>query len=1235
MAASPRATLFYTRGVVNATSANTQNGGITEDTVTGQSEIASTVLANGSQTFFQPPSYLLTSIGFDASLQTYYFVAASNAGATVIDNIYSGSTVSGTANGTSLHSSLTANEISVTNGSSGDVYFGFINDIVDDPLNHKIYFTQQVTFSGSFNDYGFSTVTSSNADTGLFSMNENGTGVTKIATSALSDPTALSLDLADGLIFFGDSTGDSYVGQSSGTAVNNLDVYNINTGTTTTILSEPWGTDAFYGAYGGRIISGVAVDAVNHVLYFTTNNALSTVNSANGSSNAGIYKISFSINGNTVSFGSTTTLYSGANAFNPSNIVLDVANNTFYVTGGTATADPNSPGDYITVNQGVFAGSTNATNIAPLTQISATSETTGSPAVTNGETVQDVAIDVAATLVAGATVTWETGLSPLAVDSALTATAGSSPSFNSATAVIGNARTGDTLAATVTGTSITASFNTSTFTLTLSGVDTVTHYQQVLDSITYTSSASDPTSGGTATSRTLTYTAYDGIMNSIAVTSTINVRVNATVTAGATATFTGGGSPVAVGSGLTISDVSSSTLVGATIAITNGRLSGDILNYTAQNGINGSFNTSTGVLTLNGTATLAQYQAAIASITFSVSPSNADPTNGSASTSRTIAYTVTDGIANSSVVTSAITVVHAAPTITAGATPTYTTGGPAVAIDSTLTLTAPDSSGLISSATVTIATNRVTGDILNFVNQNGISGVYSTSSGVLTLSGSATAAQYQAAIDSITFSATSIASTATRGITYVVNDGTASSATSTSTVTVQHPAITIGGTSAGQAVNDTGTISPFGTVTLTDSAGLQDSATITLTVGGTASDADGLLSGTGLTKTGTGTYSLAAATPAALQASLRALIFTPTANQVAPGSTVTTGFTLGITDTGAGSASNTTTTVVATSITDTPSITGTVANQATTDLVAVTPFAGVTISDPDVGVTPTITITLRSGGVATDANGILSGTGLTKTGTGTYTLTDTPANLTSQLRALSFTPTPDQVAVGQVASTEFDLLVAINSVTASDMTTSVNATDVPCYCQGTLILTERGEVAVEDLAIGDQVMTLDGTVQPIRWLGRRSYGHRFARRSPHAWPVLIQAGALGPHIPQRDLAVSPEHAIYLDGALVPARHLVNGRSIVTGAPAGDVHYHHVELDAHAVIFANGAPAETFIDDNSRQIFHNAAEFRALYPDDTSEIRPFCAPRLDEGYALAAIRDRLDQRAAQQQARRRA
>jgi hypothetical protein len=183
-----------------------------------------------------------------------------------------------------------------------------------------------------------------------------------------------------------------------------------------------------------------------------------------------------------------------------------------------------------------------------------------------------------------------------------------------------------------------------------------------------------------------------------------------------------------------------------------------------------------------------------------------------------------------------------------------------------------------------------------------------------------------------------------------------------------------------------------------------------------------------------------------------------------------------------------------------------------------------------------------------------------------------------------------------------------------------------CYCRGTRILAVRGEVNIESLKIGDRVMTSTGITKPIRWIGRRSYSGEAAWANREVLPIRINAGALGEGLPRRDLWVSPEHAMYIDGMLILAAALVNGVSIVQEEWIDEVTYIHLEFDAHAVIYAEGALAESFVDDESRAMFDNAAQYAVLYPHAVREPARFCAPRVEDGEELEFVRRRLAVRA---------
>ncbi len=160
--------------------------------------------------------------------------------------------------------------------------------------------------------------------------------------------------------------------------------------------------------------------------------------------------------------------------------------------------------------------------------------------------------------------------------------------------------------------------------------------------------------------------------------------------------------------------------------------------------------------------------------------------------------------------------------------------------------------------------------------------------------------------------------------------------------------------------------------------------------------------------------------------------------------------------------------------------------------------------------------------------------------------------------------------------------------------------DLLCFLEGTLIATPAGPRAVEDLRIGDPVLTAEGAVAPVRWMGRRTlqaFGpDGYLRADPlRVMPIRIRAGALGAGLPERDLLVSPDHAILVDDILIQAGALVNGLSVVRENRLPErFTFHHVELADHALILAEGVPAETFVDNVDRLGFDNWAEHAALY-----------------------------------------
>jgi hypothetical protein len=174
---------------------------------------------------------------------------------------------------------------------------------------------------------------------------------------------------------------------------------------------------------------------------------------------------------------------------------------------------------------------------------------------------------------------------------------------------------------------------------------------------------------------------------------------------------------------------------------------------------------------------------------------------------------------------------------------------------------------------------------------------------------------------------------------------------------------------------------------------------------------------------------------------------------------------------------------------------------------------------------------------------------------------------------------------------------------------------VTCFLAGTLISTVGGPVAVEALRIGDGLVTANGHVVPVKWIGRQTVVTAFGPDREHG-PVLVCAGALGPDLPVRDLCVSPDHALLVDGVLVQAGALVNGTTIARMADLPErFTYYHVELDDHSLILAEGVPAETFVDNVTRRRFHNYAEYEARYGESVPSIAELALPRIKSARQL--------------------
>jgi hypothetical protein len=184
-----------------------------------------------------------------------------------------------------------------------------------------------------------------------------------------------------------------------------------------------------------------------------------------------------------------------------------------------------------------------------------------------------------------------------------------------------------------------------------------------------------------------------------------------------------------------------------------------------------------------------------------------------------------------------------------------------------------------------------------------------------------------------------------------------------------------------------------------------------------------------------------------------------------------------------------------------------------------------------------------------------------------------------------------------------------------------------CFAAGTRIRTPEGEISIEALRIGDLVTTPAGGA-PILWLGHRTIDCARHPDPQAVWPILIRQGAFADGVPARDLFVSPGHSIYVDGLLMQAEKLVNGATILQ-VPVPRVTYWHVELARHGIIFAEGLPAETYLDTGNRVAFINGGAHIEAHPDlKPKHWAETCVPLVFDGPEMCAAKTALLARAAE-------
>jgi len=174
---------------------------------------------------------------------------------------------------------------------------------------------------------------------------------------------------------------------------------------------------------------------------------------------------------------------------------------------------------------------------------------------------------------------------------------------------------------------------------------------------------------------------------------------------------------------------------------------------------------------------------------------------------------------------------------------------------------------------------------------------------------------------------------------------------------------------------------------------------------------------------------------------------------------------------------------------------------------------------------------------------------------------------------------------------------------------------VACFAQGTRIATPNGMRCVEDVSVGDEVVTVSGGSQAIEWIGCRRIDCHHYRNRGRVWPIRIAPHAFGQGRPDRALLLSPDHSVFVDGVLIPIKFLVNDVTIAQ-IEVERITYYHIELARHDVVLAEGLPVESYLDCGDRVI--------TLYPDFASRVweSRACAPLRVAGPEVEAARRRL-------------
>ena len=692
---------------------------------------------------------------------------------------------------------------------------------------------------------------------------------------------------------------------------------------------------------------------------------------------------------------------------------------------------------------------------------------------------------------------------------------------------------GDILASTTTSTSVTASFDSSTGVLSLSGTDTLANYQTVLQSATFSSTSEDLTASDST--RTITFSVTDANSDGVGAQSgsaTRNIDITAVNDAPVIATTTGSisytenGSSVIIDDAAEVTDTDDAQIIGGTISLTDGFTTGDELAATTTNtNVSTSYDSSTGVLTLSGTDTVANYQTVLRSATY-ISTSE-DPTLANFQTvlqsatisstskdltattaTRTITFSVTD--ANSDRVGAKsgsatrnidITAVNDAPVLaTTTGSISYTENGSSVIIDDAAGVTDIDDAQ-ITGGTISLTNGFTTGDELAATTTNtNVSTSYDSSTGVLTLSGTDTVANYQTVLRSATYISTSedpTSASRSRTVTFTLSDSNSDGVGAQSGSTSRNIDIT--------AVNDPPVVATTsGSIAYTENASeitIDSAAAIsdsddTQIASGSVSVSTGFTAGDILASTttstsvtasfdsSTGVLSLSGTdTLANYQTVLQSATFSSTSEDLTAIDSTRT-ITFSVTDAnsdGVGAQSGSATrNIDITALNDAPVL------AASTGLAAYTENASAAAIDTAIAVSDTDDTQMAGGSVSVSA-GFTSGDTLAATTTGTSVTasyddstgvlslsgTDTVANYQSVMQSLSFASTNEHPTVDTNNRTiTFALTDANSDGVGAQSGSATRDIAITAINDGPTITVISDQTTLEDTATGAIVFSL-------------------------------------------------------------------------------------------------------------------------------------------------------------------